>query len=49
MFFALPKPARIRTPMLVLGGELDRTFTVSEVRKTARVADRVDAWVRTLS
>jgi len=36
MFFALPKPARIRTPMLVLGGELDRTFTVDEVRKTAR-------------
>jgi alpha-beta hydrolase superfamily lysophospholipase len=36
MVFTLPKPALIRTPMLVLGGELDRTFTVGEVRKTAR-------------
>jgi alpha-beta hydrolase superfamily lysophospholipase len=36
MFFALPRPTRIRTPMLVLGGELDRTFTVGEVRATAR-------------
>jgi len=36
MLFALPKPARIRTPMLVLGAELDRTFTVGEVRATAR-------------
>ena len=36
MVFALPRPARIHTPMLVLGGELDRVFTVAEVRATAR-------------
>jgi hypothetical protein len=33
---ALPRPGRIQAPMLVLGGERDRVFTVAEVRRTAR-------------
>jgi alpha-beta hydrolase superfamily lysophospholipase len=32
----LPRPDRIRAPMLVLGAGLDTIFTVSEVQKTAR-------------
>lgn len=36
MMFALPRPARIRTPVLVLAGELDRVFSVAEARATAR-------------
>lgn len=32
----LPRPRRIQTPLLVLGGESDRIFSVSEHRKTAR-------------
>ncbi len=34
--FARPHPDRVRIPMLVLGGELDRVFSVEEVRATAR-------------
>lgn len=36
MLFALPKPARIQTPMLVLGGAQDNVFTPSEFEATAR-------------
>lgn len=36
-FLNLPRPGRIRTPLLVIGAEKDRLFTVSEQRKTARV------------
>jgi alpha-beta hydrolase superfamily lysophospholipase len=32
----LPRPRRVRAPMLVLGAELDTFFTVSEIRRTAR-------------
>jgi pimeloyl-ACP methyl ester carboxylesterase len=32
----LPRPRKVRTPLLVLGAENDRIFTVSEHRKTAR-------------
>ena len=32
----LPRPRKIRIPLLVLGAEQDRVFTVSEQRKTAR-------------
>jgi pimeloyl-ACP methyl ester carboxylesterase len=32
----LPRPGRVRTPLLVLGGGSDRIFTVSEHRKTAQ-------------
>ena len=32
----LPRPNKVRTPLLVLGGESDRIFTVSEHRRTAR-------------
>jgi len=30
-----PRPARVRTPILVLGAELDAFFTVAEMRRTA--------------
>ncbi len=36
MFLNRPKPKRVGTPMLVLGGELDRCFTPKEVHATAR-------------
>jgi pimeloyl-ACP methyl ester carboxylesterase len=36
MFFDRPRPSRVRTPMLVLGGELDQVFSVPEVRATGR-------------
>jgi pimeloyl-ACP methyl ester carboxylesterase len=32
----LPQPAKVRTPMLVLGGEKDTVFTQDEVRATAK-------------
>lgn len=32
----LPRPRKVRTPLLVLGAEKDRIFAVSEQRKTAR-------------
>jgi alpha-beta hydrolase superfamily lysophospholipase len=32
----LPRPKRVKTPLLVLGAENDRVFTVAEQRKTAR-------------
>lgn len=35
-FLNLPRPRRIRTPLLVIGAEKDRVFTTSEERKTAR-------------
>ncbi|HET9535713.1 MAG TPA: alpha/beta fold hydrolase [Mesorhizobium sp.] len=68
----LPRPRRVRAPMLVLGAGKDAFFTVDEVRRTAlaygteaeifpemahdmmldrdwcKVADRIDAWVRSL-
>lgn len=34
--FALPKPRRVKTPMLVLAGQRDAIFTVREARRTAR-------------
>jgi pimeloyl-ACP methyl ester carboxylesterase len=40
--FRLPDPARVTTPMLVLGGESDGIITVATVRDTAR-AYRTDA------
>jgi pimeloyl-ACP methyl ester carboxylesterase len=40
--FRTPRPARVRTPMLVLGAERDSLFTVAEVRRTA-AAYRTDA------
>ena len=36
MFLDLPKPQRISTPMLVLGGELDNCFSQKEIHATAR-------------
>jgi pimeloyl-ACP methyl ester carboxylesterase len=36
LVFNLPRPTRVRTPLLVLGGERDRIFTPREVRATAR-------------
>jgi pimeloyl-ACP methyl ester carboxylesterase len=36
MLFALPRPARVQAPVLVLGGELDQVFSVADVRATAR-------------
>jgi len=36
MVFSLPRPGRIRVPVLVLGGELDRTFIPREVRAMGR-------------
>ena len=38
-FLNLPRPKRIRAPLLVIGAEKDRVFTVSEERKTARAYD----------
>jgi pimeloyl-ACP methyl ester carboxylesterase len=38
----LPRPKKIKTPLLVLGAEDDRVFTVAEQRRTAR-AYRTDA------
>ena len=35
-FFVFPRPKRIKTPVLVLGAENDRVFTLSEEQKTAR-------------
>ena len=35
MVFSLPHPKRVKTPMLVLGGERDTIFTPKEVRATA--------------
>jgi pimeloyl-ACP methyl ester carboxylesterase len=35
-FLNLPRPGRVRTPLLVLGAENDRVFTVAEQRKTAQ-------------
>ncbi|MCP5097483.1 MAG: alpha/beta hydrolase [Chloroflexi bacterium] len=35
MFLNLPKPARVKTPILVLGAEHDRVFTMKEVEETA--------------
>lgn len=32
----LPHPGKVKTPLLVLGGESDRVFTVAEHRKTAQ-------------
>ena len=34
-FRARPRPAQVSTPLLVLGAELDGTFTTAEVRATA--------------
>ena len=34
--FSLPRPARIKTPLLVLGGEKDTIFSRKEVEATAR-------------
>jgi len=36
MFLDLPKPARVRTPMLVLAAANDRVFTLAEEQATAR-------------
>jgi len=36
MVVGRPHPARVTTPMLVLGGELDQVFSVDEVQATAR-------------
>lgn len=36
MLFNLPRPKRVQTPMLVLGGEHDTIFSKSEVEATAR-------------
>jgi alpha-beta hydrolase superfamily lysophospholipase len=35
-FLRLPRPGKIKTPLLVLGAENDRVFTVAEQRNTAR-------------
>jgi pimeloyl-ACP methyl ester carboxylesterase len=35
-FLNLPRPKKIKIPLLVLGAENDRVFTVAEQRKTAR-------------
>jgi alpha-beta hydrolase superfamily lysophospholipase len=35
-FLNLARPRKIKTPLLVIGAEKDRVFTVSEQRKTAR-------------
>lgn len=39
MAFRLPKPAAVRAPVLVLGGEDDGTITNDEVRATAKAFD----------
>ncbi|HEY6542657.1 MAG TPA: alpha/beta fold hydrolase, partial [Ktedonobacteraceae bacterium] len=36
MVFSLPRPKRVKTPMLVLGAECDTIFSPKEVRATAR-------------
>ena len=36
MVFSLPRPKRVKTPLLVLGAERDTIFTPGEVRATAR-------------
>jgi pimeloyl-ACP methyl ester carboxylesterase len=36
MVFSLPRPKRVKTPVLVLGAECDTIFTPNEVRATAR-------------
>jgi pimeloyl-ACP methyl ester carboxylesterase len=36
MLFVRPRPRRIATPVLVLGGERDGILTVGEVHRTAR-------------
>jgi alpha-beta hydrolase superfamily lysophospholipase len=36
IFFTLPRPRRVRAPMLVLGAERDGFFPVHEVERTAR-------------
>ena len=36
MILSLPRPRRVRTPVLVIAGEGDRIFTVAEERRTAR-------------
>jgi pimeloyl-ACP methyl ester carboxylesterase len=36
IFFALPRPHRVRVPVLVLGAECDGIISVGEVEKTAR-------------
>ncbi|WP_420630109.1 alpha/beta hydrolase [Candidatus Leptofilum sp.] len=36
LLFNLPRPARVKTPMLVLGGESDTIFSMDEVKATAR-------------
>jgi pimeloyl-ACP methyl ester carboxylesterase len=36
LFLNLPRPKHVTAPMLVLGGELDRCFSVKEVEATAR-------------
>lgn len=36
MIFSLPRPKRVQTPVLVLGGEKDNIFTHKEVEATAR-------------
>lgn len=35
-FFSLPRPAKIKAPLLVLAGETDRVFTTPEQKKTAQ-------------
>jgi pimeloyl-ACP methyl ester carboxylesterase len=35
MLFRLPKPSKVRVPMLVMGGELDTIFSTAEVEATA--------------
>jgi pimeloyl-ACP methyl ester carboxylesterase len=35
-FLTLPRPAKVKTPLLVQAGESDRVFTVTEHKKTAR-------------
>jgi alpha-beta hydrolase superfamily lysophospholipase len=34
--FNLPHPDRVKTPMLVLGGEIDQVFTIGELKRTAK-------------
>jgi pimeloyl-ACP methyl ester carboxylesterase len=36
IFFALPRPRHVRTPVLVLGAEHDGFLTVHDVERTAR-------------
>ncbi len=39
LVFNLPKPKKINTPMLILGGEDDAIFTIKEFQKTASAYD----------